>query len=117
MPLCVQIMYTNQCVGVHCEKKNNCFDTLKHGLRKRAVVSGSRSFKSCKLQSGPPGIKLVLYVQDTPQMPNLLDIWEIWRPSQQLELFVISFKLFLKDFCNVAGYTVLVKDTTACKEY
>lgn len=50
-------------------------------------------------------------------MLDRIEIWEIWRPSQHLELFAMFLKLFLNIFCSVAGRIILLKEATAIREY
>lgn len=47
------------------------------------------------------------FFQHIPKMLDWSEISKIWRRSQQLKLVVVFLKLFLNQFCSVAGCIIL----------
>ena len=83
------------------------------GILHQDVDIRSLSPVSCKM--GPPWIRLVCPAH--PQMLDWIEIWEIWRPIQQLKLVVVLLKPFLNHFCFVEWCIILLNEAIAIREY
>lgn len=60
---------------------------------------------------------LDLFVRYISQMLSRIEIWEIWRSSQHLELVAVFFRLSLNSVCSVSESVILLKEDSVLREH